>query len=404
MQNGVSLKKNINLPLLIFYGLGNTLGAGIYVLVGKVAGIAGLFAPIAFIVSSLVVIFTALTYSELSARYPLSAGEAVYIHRGLGLKWVAVFVGLLICTAGIVSAATLCQGFIGYFQVFIDIDARLALVLLIIILGGIAVWGIKEAVITAAFFTIIEITGLLLIIVTGMDTISFDRVRTAELFPAPDVTVWLSILNGAFLAVYAFLGFEDMVNVAEEVKNPERNMPLGIILTLIISTALYFMVSFVAVITVPVESLQQSKAPLALVYQNSTGKDPVLISIISMFAVINGALIQIIMSTRILYGMSSQKWLPNLFSKVNKHTHTPLVTTMLVVSLLLTAALLLPLVTLAKTTSFLLLIVFGLVNLALIFLKRRQPDAPNIKTYPVLIPVLGLIFSFGMVIFEVFIR
>ena len=402
MQNGVSLKKNINLPLLILYGLGNTLGAGIYVLVGKVAGIAGLFAPIAFIVSFLVVIFTALTYSELSARYPLSAGEAVYIHRGLGLKWVGVLAGLLICTSGIVSAATLCRGFIGYCQVFIDIHDRLALVLIIITLGGIAVWGIKEAVITAAVFTIIEIIGLLLIIVTGMDNITLDHLREAELFPAWDVPVWLSILNGAFLAVYAFLGFEDMVNVAEEVKNPERNMPLGIILTLIISTVLYFMVSFVAVIAVPVESLQQSKAPLALVYQNSTGKDPVLISIISMFAVINGALIQIIMSTRILYGMSSQKWLPKLFSKVNKHTHTPLVATMLVVSLLLVTALLLPLVTLAKTTSFLLLIVFGLVNLALIFLKRKRLDAPNIRTYPVLIPVFGLIFSFGMVIFELF--
>jgi amino acid transporter len=402
VQNGVSLKKNINLPLLILYGLGNTLGAGIYVLVGKVAGIAGLFAPIAFIVSSLVVIFTALTYSELSARYPLSAGEAVYIHRGLGLKWVAVFVGLLICTSGIVSAATLCRGFIGYCQVFIDIHDRLALVLLITTLGGIAVWGIKEAVSTAGVFTIIEIIGLLLIIVTGMDNISFDRVRAAELFPAPDIAVWLSILNGAFLAVYAFLGFEDMVNVAEEVKNPERNMPLGIILTLLISTALYFMVSFVAVMVVPVESLQQSKAPLALVYQISTGKDPVLISIISMFAVINGALIQVIMSSRILYGMSSQKWLPNIFSRVNKHTHTPMVATMLVVSFLLTAALLLPLVTLAKTTSFLLMIVFGLVNLALIFLKRKQPYAPNIRTYPILIPVLGLIFSFGMVIFAAF--
>ncbi|MBW2466111.1 MAG: amino acid permease, partial [Deltaproteobacteria bacterium] len=342
MQNGVSLKKNINLPLLIFYGLGNTLGAGIYVLVGKVAGIAGLYAPIAFFASSLVVVFTALTYSELSARYPFSAGEAVYIHRGLGLKWLAVFVGLLICTAGIVSAATICRGFIGYFQVFVDIPDRLALVLLIITLGGIAAWGIKEAVSTAAVFTIIEIVGLLLIIITGMDNISFDRVRAAELLPAPDAVVWLSILNGAFLAVYAFLGFEDMVNVAEEVKQPERNMPLGIILTLLISTVLYFLVAFVAVMVVPVESLQQSKAPLALVYQNSTGKDPVLISIISLFAVINGALIQIIMSTRILYGMSSQKWLPTIFARVNRHTHTPLVTTMLVVSLLLIAALLLP--------------------------------------------------------------
>jgi amino acid transporter len=403
VQNGVSLKKNINLPLLTLYGLGNTLGAGIYVLVGKVAGIAGLFAPIAFVVSSLVVVFTALTYSELSARYPLSAGEAVYIHRGLGLKWLAVFVGFLICSSGIVSAATICQGFIGYCQVFIDIPDRLVLVLLIISLGGIAAWGIKEAVSTAAAFTIIEIIGLILIIVTGTDNISFDRMRAVELLPPPDPAVWLSILNGSFLAVYAFLGFEDMVNVAEEVKQPERNMPLGIILTLLISTALYFIVSFVAVMVVPVESLQQSKAPLALVYQKSTGKDPVLISIISMFAVINGALIQIIMSSRILYGMSSQKWLPNIFSKVNKHTHTPLVATMLVTSLLLTAALLLPLITLAKITSFLLLIVFGLVNLALIFLKRRQPYAPNIRTYPVLIPMLGFFFSFGMVIFEVFI-
>ena len=246
MQNGISLKKNVNLALLIFYGLGNTLGAGIYVLVGKVAGIAGLFAPIAFVVSSLVVIFTALTYAELSARYPLSAGEAVYIHRGLGLKWLAVFAGLLIFTAGIVSAATICQGFIGYLQVFIEIPDRLALVLLILTLGCIAAWGIKEAVTTAAVFTVIEIIGLLLIIVTGMDNITLDHLREAELFPAWDVPVWLSILNGAFLAVYAFLGFEDMVNVAEEVKDPQRNMPRAILLCVVISSILYAAVTIVA--------------------------------------------------------------------------------------------------------------------------------------------------------------
>lgn len=402
MKNGARLSKNINLPLLILYGLGNTLGAGIYVLVGKVAGITGLLAPIAFVVSSIVVVFTALTYSELSARYPLSAGEAVYIHRGLGLKWLAVFVGLLICISGIVSAATLSLGFIGYCQVFIDIPDSYALILLVIVLGTIAAWGIKEAVSTAAVFTIIEIFGLLLIIITGMDKISFEHVRALEFLPAPDESIWLSILSGAFLAVYAFLGFEDMVNVAEEVKQPERNMPLGIILTLLISTALYFMVAFVAVMTVPVESLQQSKAPLALVYQYSTGNNPMLISIISMFAVINGVLIQIIMSTRILYGMSNQKWMPKLFARVNRHTHTPLIATLIVVALVLTAALMLPLVTLAKTTSFLLLFVFGLVNLALISLKIKKLDAPNIRTYSVLIPVLGLIFSFGMIIFEIF--
>jgi amino acid transporter len=402
MQTDVSLKKSINLPLLTFYGLGNTLGAGIYVLVGKVAGIAGLFAPVAFVVSSLVVVFSALTYSELSARYPLSAGEAVYIHRGFGLKWLALFAGLLICIAGIVSAATICRGFVGYLQIFVDVPDPAALALLIIILGSIAAWGIKEAVSAAAVFTVIEIIGLLIIIFTGMDSISFDSIRAAELFPPLDASVWLGILNGSFLAVYAFLGFEDMVNVAEEVKKPERNMPLGIILTLIISTVLYFMVAFVAIMVVPVESLKHSNAPLALVYQNSTGKAPVLISLISMFAVINGALIQIIMSTRILYGMSSQKWLPHIFSKVNRRTRTPLVSTTLVTAVLLTAALLLPLVTLARTTSFLLLIVFGLVNLSLILVKFKQPSVENIRTYPVIIPVLGLLFSFGMVLFEAF--
>ena len=401
MQTAVTLKKSINLPLLTFYGLGNTLGAGIYVLVGKVAGAAGLFAPVAFVVSSLVVFFSALTYAELSTRYPLSAGEAVYIHRGLGLKWLAVFVGLLICTAGIVSAATICRGFVGYLQIFIDVPDTLALVLLIVTLGGIAAWGIKEAVSIAAVFTVIEIIGLIVIIVTGMDNISFDRVRLAELVPPADTTVWLGIFNGTFLAVYAFLGFEDMVNVAEEVKQPERNMPLGIILTLFISTALYFMVAFVAIMVAPIESLQQSNAPLALVYQKATGNDPVLISIISLFAVINGALIQLIMSTRILYGMSRQGWLPRIFSRVNRKTRTPLVSTSLVVSLLLIAVLLLPLVTLAKTTSFLLLIVFGLVNLALIFVKRKQPCVENIRTYPVLVPLFGMLLSFGMVLFEV---
>ena len=214
--------------------------------------------------------------------------------------------------------------------------------------------------------------------------------------------VWLGILNGAFLAVYAFLGFEDMVNVAEEVERPERNMPRGIILTLLVSTGIYVMVAFVAVTAVPLEALQQSKAPLALVYQSASGKEPVLISIISLFAVVNGALIQIVMASRILYGMSSQQWLPAIFARVNRHTRTPLAATLLVVALLLVAALLLPLVTLAKTTSFLLLVVFGLVNLALIVLKQKHPGAvAGIRTYPVLVPLLGLLFSFGMVIFAI---
>lgn len=401
MQGEVSLKRSINLPLLTFYGLGNILGAGIYVLVGKVAGAAGLFAPIAFVLSALIVVFTALTYAELSARYPVSAGEAVYIHRGLGLKWLALFAGLLICAAGVVSAATISRGFAGYLQIFIDMPDWQVLILLIVTLGSIAAWGIKEAVIVTTLITVIEIIGLVIIIVVGIDHISFDIEKLAELVPPADTTVWMGIFTGTFLAVYAFLGFEDMVNVAEEVKEPERNMPSGIILSLIISTALYFMVAFVTVMVISPEVLQHSKAPLAMVYEEATGDKPVIISIISLFAVVNGALIQIIMSTRILYGMSRQAWLPHIFSEVNRKTRTPLFATFLVTALLLIAALLLPLVTLAKATSFLLLIVFGLVNLALISVKRKQPYVENIRMYSIVVPVLGALLSFGLLLFEV---
>ena len=166
-QSPVELKRSLSLTLTTLYGLGNILGAGIYVLVGKVIAHAGLFAPLSFLIASLLACLTAFTYAELSARYPLSAGEAVYVQQGLGIRTVSALVGLLIIFAGMVSAATILRGFTGYLQVFVPVPEIAAILVLVVALGGLAAWGITESVMVAALITVLEIVGLLMIIVVA---------------------------------------------------------------------------------------------------------------------------------------------------------------------------------------------------------------------------------------------
>ncbi|MDH3981120.1 MAG: amino acid permease, partial [Gammaproteobacteria bacterium] len=306
---GTPLKRSLSLPLITLYGLGNILGAGIYVLIGKVAAHAGLFAPVSFLIASLLACLTAFTYAEMSARYPYSAGEAVYLHMGFALKWLSMLVGLLIVLAGIVSAATIARGFTGYLQVFVSVPTPVAIVVLLMVLGGLAIWGISESVKTAAAITVAEAFGLLLILWVAHPGPEQWATQAPTLIPPADGMVWQGILLGGFLAFYAFIGFEDMVNVAEEVRNPLQNLPRAILLALGISVLLYMLVSVVAVTAVAPDQLAGADAPMAFIYSNATGRDPVLISLISLFAIVNGALIQIIMAARVLYGLSNRRWL-----------------------------------------------------------------------------------------------
>jgi amino acid transporter len=395
------LRRALSLPLVTFYGLGNILGAGIYVLIGKVVGEAGLFAPLSFLLAALLASLTAFTYAELSARFPLSAGEAVYVEEGLGIRWLSSVVGLLIVLAGIVSAATIMKGFAGYLQVFVPVAADMAIVLMVILLGGLAVWGIAESVAVAALVTVVEVAGLLLIIgiaAPGMATLGS---LAAELPPLAGTTVLPGILMGAFLAFYAFIGFEDMVNVAEEVRQPERNLPRAILLALLISSVLYLLVSLAAITGLPADRLSAADAPLAVLYEFVTGREPVLITLISMLAVVNGALIQIIMASRVCYGMARQRWLPACFGRVYPRTQTPVMATVTVAVLVLLAALWFPIEALAKATSFFLLIVFALVNLSLWRLKRHiAPGGSDTFCVPRWVPVTGFFASTVFVVLQ----
>jgi len=325
--------------MLTLYGLGNILGAGIYVLIGKVAGVAGYLAPLSFLVASLIAAVSALTYAEMSARYPVSAGEAVYINEGFHLPRLASLVGLMIALAGMVSAAAITIGFVGYFQVFLPWPDHLIIVLVLLSLGLVAAWGINQSMGLAVAFTLVEMLGLCMVIVFGADAIpeyfrAF-RYRVSEFTPL----MLTSLFSGAFLAFYAYIGFEDMVNVSEEVVQPEKNMPRGILAAVIVSTLLYTGVTLVSLSVMAPEQLISSRVPLADVYTELTREPPWVISLIGLFAVINGALIQIIMASRLLYGMANKGWLPAWLANISPRTRTPVNATVIVVLIILLMAL-----------------------------------------------------------------
>jgi len=401
----ITLRRSLSLSLVTFYGLGNILGAGIYVLVGKVAGEAGYFAPLSFFIASIIAAISAFTYAELSARYPVSAGEAVYVYEGFGLQKLSLIVGLMIAFAGIVSSAAIAHGFAGYMQVLIDLPRWLIITLMLLVLGTLSVWGISQSVRVAAVLTLAEIGGLLIIIFVGSDQLPqlgqlYESGHQLTQHSVPQGFALLGVFSGAFLAFYAYIGFEDMVNVAEEVKDPQRTMPRAIMLSVIISTLLYSVVSLVSISVLTPTELSQSDAPLAAVYTKATGKAPIVISIIGSFAVINGALIQIIMSSRLLYGMANRGWLPGFLAVIYPATRIPLNSTILTVALMILFALMLPMVTLAELTSYFVLMVFALVNLALIRIKQSHPRPDSVRVYSVWLPRLGFITTMSFLLIK----
>ena len=400
MTEQTQLRRGLSLPLLVLYGLGTTIGAGIYALVGKIAGESGYLAPLAFLLAAAMASLTALSFGQLCRRYPYSAGEAFYVREAFHWEWVSTLVGLLVVLTGLVAAAALVNGFIGYLGEFIEVQPSLTILLVCLLLGMLAGWGIAESVSLAALVTLIEIGGLLVIVWLGLEQSTNPLISWIAHLPEQNWNNLGLIFAGATLAFYAFIGFEDMVNVAEEVRDVTTTMPRAIILTLVISTLIYLLLMMVAVLTVSPSELAKSDAPLPLVYRQLTGEDSPLISVIGLFAIINGALIQIIMAARVLYGQATMGQLPKVLAHINVRTQTPLIATALVTSLVLVLALIGDLAGLARTTSILMLTVFAFINLALKQIKRRDPNLADFKPLPIWMPVVGFFVSSGIVLNE----
>jgi amino acid transporter len=401
LPDSVALKRTLSLPQLVLYGLGTTIGAGIYALVGEMAAISGYYAPVSFLLASVMAALTALSFAELSGRYPRCAGAALYVKEGFSSERLSTIVGLLVFAAALVSSAAIVNGFIAYLGEFIMLDRFTAIIIVTLALGAIAAWGIAESVSIAAFVTVVEIAGLLLVIAVSYSGLSELPDRWQELVPATDSASWHGIYAGSLLAFYAFIGFEDMVEVAEETRHVRRNLPIGIMLTLAITTLLYMTIMVTAVMAMPPEQLAQSPVPLARLYEHYTGGDATIISIIGLFALINGALIQVILASRVLYGMSSRNLLPAILGMVNQRTQTPLVATALTTVAILFLAASGTLAALAEATSLIMLVVFSLVNLSLLQVKRKHPETDGLIVFPMIIPLLGFLVSAGFVVLEI---
>ena len=386
-----TLKRSIGFSLLTLYGLGTILGAGIYVLVGKVAIYAGLFAPIAFLLAALLAGLSGYSYAALSSRYPRSAGEAVYIQAAFEIRILSTIVGWMVILTGVVSAATISNGFVGYLQVFVNITDFWAITLLIISMTLLAVWGVTESVIATAVTTVMGIIGLLLILAFSTPAFLTLPERIAEITPPLLVGgAWFGILLGAFLAFYAFIGFEDMVNMAEEVKEPEHTLPRAIIAAIIISSLFYYLIALAAILQLPLAELSASKAPMADIMNKHSREAAWFISLISLAAVVNGALVQIIMGARVLYGMGKQSLAPAWLATVHPRFKTPYIATLIIGFVVWLLATSLDLTTLAKTTSFIILLVFLMVNVALLKIVRKEGTAPEKAMHVnILVPMLG---------------
>lgn len=372
------LKRSINFPLLTLYGLGTILGAGIYVLVGKVAISAGLYAPISFLIAALLAGFSGYSYAALTSRHPKSAGEAVYVQEAFGLKQLSTIVGWMVILTGVVSAATISNGFVGYLQVFVPITDFWAITLLIITMTALAIWGVQESVLVTAITTVMGIIGLLMILwVSGPAFLTVPE-RLPELTPnLNDGGIWFGILLGAFLAFYAFIGFEDMVNMAEEVKEPEKTLPKAIIAAIVISSLFYYFIAIAGILQMPLEELTASKAPMADIMATHSEKLASFVSLISLAAVVNGALVQIIMGARVLYGMGKQSMAPVWLATIHATRKTPYVATLIIGFVVWALAVSFDLTTLAKITSFIIILVFLMVNIALIIIHGREQKAPE---------------------------
>jgi amino acid transporter len=395
-----ALRRSLTLPLVVLYGLGVTIGAGIYVLIGATAGRAGIYAPVAFVLASIVMAFSAASFAELAGRYPVSAGEAAYVREGFGSQVLSVAVGLLVIFSAIVSCAAISIGSTGYIQQFVATPAPLIVICVVLAMGALAAWGIMESVLLAAIFTIIEIGALLVIVAAGIMSNPELVLDLPRVFPpAVEGATWAVILPAGLLAFFAFIGFEDIVNLAEEVKHPHRTLPRAIYLTLGIATLIYFLVTSVAVLSVPLPDLAASKAPLSLVFSHMTGLTPVVISAVAVVATLNGVVIQMIMASRVLYGLGKQGSIPAVFARVHPWTRTPLIATASTVGIILVAALLFPLEGLAEMTSRLILVIFTLVNLSLLKVKLHGVPAPDkVYTVAVWVPVMGAVTCFAFLI------
>ncbi|MDX2205581.1 MAG: APC family permease [Hyphomicrobiaceae bacterium] len=390
----LGLKRALSLWQATLYGLGVTIGAGIYVMVGVASQRAGMQAPLAFLFAAGLMAATAASFAELAGRLPVAAGEAEYVRQAFGSRALATAVGVLVVAIAIISAAAITVGSVGYIAQFVSLPEPVLIALVVLAMGAVAAGGISQAVTAAGIMTLVEIGGLLLLIASGLVSSAGPGADLALRLPEALPWTWtavVGVVSAVPLAVFAFIGFEGLANIAEEVREPRRTLPRAIFLTLLLSTLLYLSVIWVSLTSLPSTELAASKAPLSLVFERLTGASPLAMSAIAVVATLNGIIVQIIMASRVLYGLGRQGGLPEALARVSARTRTPLLATALTTAIVLVLALGLPLHRLADITAHITLVVFALVNLSLLRIKAREASAFEGFSVPAWVPWAGFL-------------
>ncbi|MCP8319137.1 MAG: amino acid permease [Candidatus Methylarchaceae archaeon HK01B] len=378
------MKREVGLFEVTMWGVGIILGAGIYVLVGEAAGIAGNSVWLSFILGAAIASLTGLSYAELSSMFPREAAEYVYVKIACRSEILAFTIGWLIILTGTMSVSTVALGFAGYFQGLLSLPIIPIAMVLIALLSYINFSGIKESTRMNVIFTFLEVFGLILIILIGVGSLG-----KVDLLEAPNGL--LGVLSASALIFFAYVGFEDIVNIAEETRNPEKIIPKALIFSILITTCLYVLVASATVSLADWRDLGGTSSPLAFAASKALGENAfTIISLIALFATSNTVLIILVVGSRMIYGMAREGALPRILSRIDLKRGTP---SLAVIAMMLSSIIFVFLGDLefvANLTSFGAFITFAFVNISLIHLRYRELDLKrpfkvplNIGRFPV---------------------
>jgi amino acid transporter len=395
-----ALHRSIGPVQLALYGLGSMLGAGIYGLIGQAAGQVGNAVWLAFVVALVAALLTALSYASLGSRYPRAAGAAYVTERAFGLPLLSFVVGLALVCSGLTSVATQSRVFAANLAVLFNLESIplwwLALGFLLV-LAGIVFRGIRESMWVNVLCTLVEASGLILVVAVGLSY--WGSVDLLEMPPAAvDQGEWLILMQGAVLTFFAFIGFEDTLNVAEECRDPQRTIPLGLILAMSMAAVLYIAIAVTAVSVVPWAELAAAPGPITEVVRRAAPLiPPIVFTGITLFAVANTALVNYITASRLIYGMAHQGLLPLRFGDVHAERRTPHIAILALFLVAMPLALFGTIAELAAATVLLLLLVFAVVNAALFVLKRRPGEKHGYFEIPLAVPAFGALVCLVLV-------
>ncbi|GAA2021235.1 APC family permease [Pseudokineococcus marinus] len=386
------LRRSVTGPLLLLFVLGDVLGAGVYALVGTIAAEVGGAVWLPLLVALGMAMLTATSYAELVTKYPRAGGAAVFAQRAFGRPWVSFLVGWSMLAAGVTSAAGLAVAFGGdYLSPFLDVPTALVA---LVFLGAVALLnarGIKESLGANVVMTLVEVGGLLLVVVLGALVLGRgdgDLGRALEM-PA-DVSPWAAVLGAALIAFYSFVGFETSANLAEEVRDVRRTYPRALFSSLLVAGVVYVLVALAAVAVLPPEELESTSGPLLAVVDAAGGVPSWLFGLVALVAVANGALLTMVMASRLAYGMAQEGLLPAALGRTLPRRRTPWVAVVVTTALAMALTLVGGLETLASTVVLLLLVVFTSTNAAVLVLRRDEVPHEHFRA-PTALPVLALV-------------